>query len=256
MNILNNMKGNHQWDQIAIGDEWFECDAGWDEQMGHVYGLFAGSSEVFRKYNEVKFTSSTWHTTQTIDRVIAERTLGDINSDGVRDETDAEMLWTYIRMPENIRRNMDRVDRTAADVNFDETIDVTDAVLLDHMVNGTAIDVDNIPTDGFAPGFRIAFLNGKDYDNIQYLYTDREGYIRLPNDLFEAPKGKKISYDVGMANQKVRITTPLQVVNVKWIDENEPDYSEPESSSRILESPMSSLDVIWEPSVDTSVSGL
>ena len=61
-------------------------------------------------------------------------------------------------------------------------------------------------------------------------YTERGGYITLPDGLFNAPEGKKLSYDAGMVGQRVRITDPCTVVKVKWIDADTPDYSEPESS--------------------------
>lgn len=70
----------------------------------------------------------------------------------------------------------------------------------------------------------MAFLDGQDYDNIKYVYTERGGYITLPDDLFEAPEGKKVSYDAGRVGQRVRITTPLTVVRTKWIDKDTVEY--------------------------------
>lgn len=229
-NEPGNILAQHFWNGTKIGDEWFFNDDGWDAQNNShdfnnylkSYTSFAtGWSHTFQEsYDSFHFYSES----RSEKNVTAERCYGDIDGNDKRDAADAEILWDYIKGTST------EIDKKAADINFDDKVDVTDAVLLDRMVNGTALDKDNIPTDGFAPGVQIAVLNGEDYDNIQYLWTERGGYITLPKLDLEAPEGKKLSYDVGMVGQKVRITTPYQVVHVKWIDENTPDYSEPDST--------------------------
>lgn len=223
--------GVHFWNATKIGNEWFESDDGWSAQgNNHSYGwlLLSATAIMTDDHHEFQVSYDTYHLdveTEKYEPIIANRIVGDINGDDDRDQKDVDMLWAYIKN-ESLS-----IPTKPADINFDKKIDVKDAVLLENFVNGKAIDLNNVPSDGFAPSVHIAFLNGTDYDNIKYLYTDREGYITLPDDLFEAPAGKKISYDVGRAGEKVRLTDPLTVVRVKWVDENEPDHSEPESSS-------------------------
>lgn len=222
--------GVHFWNGTKIGDEWFENDDGWSAQNNkHNYSWFLMSSsgiatnydhEFQMSYDSLHFYSDS----KSTEHEIAERLAGDIDGNDKRDKADSSTLWLYLK------GDISSIDEKAADINFDGEIDVTDAVLLEQFVNGTAIDKDNIPTDGLAPSVHVAFLNGKDYDDIQYVWTERGGYITLPELDFEAPEGKKLSYDIGMVGQKVRITQPLTVVNVKWIDADTPDYSEPESS--------------------------
>lgn len=238
--------GTHGWDEIKIGDEWFEFDAGWDEQSGHNYKWFGLSSEAAydmnRTSHKIGSTSSTWHYLKETARVEAQRIIGDLNGDKIRDSKDDYILSHYLEGDEP------DIDVVAADINFDGTIDITDCVLLKNFVFGQAVDPDNLPKDGLAPGFKVAFIDGENYENIQYAYTDRDGYIVLPDDTFEAPEGKKLSYDIGMVGQKVKIHDPYMIVRTKWIDASEPDYSEPDSSS----SEMSSIPVSSTP--DSSIS--
>lgn len=234
--------GIHFWNGTKIGNEWFVTDDGWDAQNSqrslgsialdnsHRYGWFLNSYSVFSDgvfFHNFFMSYDSFHfypESRSYENVTAERYYGDIDGNDKRDTDDVEILWDYVK------GNTFGINFKDADMNFDGDVDVTDAVLLDRMVNGTALDKENIPTDGLAPGVQVAFLNGDDYDNIQYLWTERGGYITLPKLDLEAPEGKKLSYDVGMVGQRVRLTTPYQVIHVKWIDENTPDYSEPDST--------------------------
>lgn len=215
--------GVHFWNATKLGDEWFYSDDGWSAQTYHNYGWFLMSYD--------KFNTSEFHTmmdsydsfhfypeSKNTEKITADRYYGDQDGDDDRDQDDVDILWDFIKDKPAM------TSKKRADMNFDGKIDVTDAVLLDRIVNGKALDVDNIPIDGLAPGICVAFINGDDYDNIKYLWTERGGYITLPYDLFEAPEGKKVTYDVGRAGQKVRLTTPVTVVTAKWIDKNAPDY--------------------------------
>lgn len=221
--------GSHAWNEIRIGDEWFEGDAGWDEQYSHTYGWFALSSDnVYNKgpsIHTVESTDESWHDTNHIPRIIAERCIGDIDGDDKREDNDAAALWAYLK------GETDVINRTAADINFDGVIDVTDGVLLENFLHGKAVDPDNFPTDGLAAGYKVAFVNGKDYDNIQYAFTDRNGDIILPELDIKAPDGKKLSYDIGKVGQKVHISNPYTVINIQWIDKDEPDHSSSGDSS-------------------------
>lgn len=234
--------GVHYWNTTKIGDEWFENDDGWEAQGGHGYFWFMKSSEACRRSGvdhifQLSFDSfHLYPDSGSTEQTIAQRTLGDIDGNEQREKNDVAMLWDYVK------GNSDSINEKAADLNFDGVVDVTDAVLLDHFLNGKALDPDNIPIDALAPTNQVAFLNGEDYDDIRYAYTDREGYIELPELDFEAPEGKVLSYDLGEVGKKVRVTTPMKVIKVKWIDEpaeessvpesSEPDSSTPDSSSK------------------------
>lgn len=218
---------SHEWNNTRIGDEWFESDDGWNAQNNnHSFSWFGMSSQkiyerdnVYHKFNSVCDPSFRFLLQEPYtEHMIGTRTIGDIDGDADRDNDDVALLWNYIEGKSK------SIYQKGADVNFDGKIDVTDAVLLDDFVNSKAVDPNNVPCDGFAPNVKVAFLNGRNYDDIKYLYTDREGYITLPDDLFYAPAGAKISYDIGRAGQKVRITDPLTVVKVKWVDKNAPEY--------------------------------
>lgn len=234
---------SHYWNNTKIGDEWFESDDGWNAQnYNHSYGWFGLStariSERDPKCHSCSGTYDSFHAYNALDLKtapkIAERTIGDIDKDGDRDNDDAKLLWAYLK------GESDSIYEKGADINFDGNIDITDAVLLENFVNSKVFEHSVVVNDGNAQQNKIAFVNGTDYDNIKYLYTDREGYIQLPADLFEAPEGKKLSYDVGKVGQTVRITNPLTVVQTKWIDASEPDYSEPDSSTPDSSTPDSS----------------
>lgn len=137
--------------------------------------------------------------TAKTERVEAKRTLGDIDGDGEIDQTDVDLLWAYVK------DESDSIPSKPSDINFDTVTDVTDALLLDQFVNGKALDVDNVPIDGMSPGFKVYFVDDDNYDDIHSAYTDRDGYITLPTDLFEAPKGKKLVYDIGRPGEKVKV---------------------------------------------------
>lgn len=214
---------DHCFNATQIGDEWFENDDGWNAQNNnHGFSWFGLSTERITNAdpNCHVFIKGYEHAIggKECEHIIAPRTIGDTNGDTKRDKADASLLWEYIK------GETDTIYEDGADVNFDGTIDVTDAVLLDQFVSSKAVDLDNVAKLGYAPTVKVAFLNGTDYDNIKYLFTDNEGYIILPTDLFEAPEGMKLSYDIGRAGEKVRITQPLKVVQTKWVDPNAPEY--------------------------------
>lgn len=227
--------GCHFWNSTRIGDEWFESDDGWDAQRSHNYDMFLLSSAKMKEKNpsfhNYMYAYDSYHIYPyekgVVERVEGNRVLGDVDGNTFRNDIDSNKLWAYLK------GEAVTIDEKAADLNFDGSIDVTDAVLLENFANGVAIDVDNIPIDGLAPTVKVAFMNDKNYDDIKYLYTDREGYIVLPDDLFEAPEGKKLSYDIGKAGEKVRITVPYTVVQTKWINADEPESSSVDESSVI-----------------------
>lgn len=214
----------HAWNNTKIGDEWFESDDGWDAQNNnHGFGWFGlSSSMMYERDNLYHYCRSAKDSFDSLysnaTYAAGERTIGDTNGDNERNKDDAALLWSYIK------GETDTISEKGADVNFDGTIDVTDAVLLENFVSCKALDLSEIPEDGFAPSVKAAFIDGEDYDNIQYVWTDREGYIRLPAVCFNAPEGKKLSYDIGRIKQTVRITDPLTVVHAQWIDSSTPDY--------------------------------
>lgn len=218
---------SHDWNNTKIGGEWFESDDGWDAQNNnHSYSWFGQSSQRIcdrdSKFHAVQVVSNPGFTytlqNNYTEHMIGMRTIGDVDSDTDRDKDDAALLWAYIK-GETVS-----IDPKGADLNFDGNIDVTDAVLLEQFVSSKALDIDNVPTDGFAPTVKVAFICEKNYDDIRYLWTDREGYITLPDDVFEAPEGMKLRYDIGRVGKKVRITDPLTVVHVSIVDKNTPDY--------------------------------
>lgn len=224
---------NHCWNSTRIGSEWFECDDGWDAQNNaHNFSWFGQSTTRLAERHAVAYdyigAYDSFHMVMNYkymtERVPAERTLGDIDGNNDRNNTDAQLLWSYLK------GETDEIIAQAADINFDGEIDVTDGVLLENLVNGQAIDPDNIPDDGLAPRVKIAFVNGDDFDDIKYDYTDREGYITLPDKMFTAPKGKILSYDIGSVGDVFRITTPLTVIHTVWIDDPNPESSDPDSS--------------------------
>lgn len=222
-----NAINNHFWNSTKIGDEWFESDDGWDAQAsnhGNNWYMLSSSRIKGMTYGEQHnyfFAFDDFHTYPNreyfTEREVAERTLGDLNSDDIRDQTDVDLLWGFLKTGERT------YSKKRGDINFDGSVDVTDAVLLDNFVNGKAIDTFDEFYDGYAPRVKVAFINGDDYDHIEYRYTDRNGYIALP-ELFEAPEGKKLRYDRGIVGLKVRVTDPLTVIHAEWIDKDDPGY--------------------------------
>lgn len=209
----------HAWNEFKIGDEWFEADAGWDAQSGHGYGWFALSTEKILKNDSVYHfcrIASSWHRrSDGLSHLNAGRTLGDINGDNDRDKDDASLLWAYIKGESKT------IDKKAGDMNFDGKVDVSDAVLLDHMVNAKAVNPYKVPDDGLAPGFKVFYLNGEDYKNITYAFTDRDGYITLPEQSFKGPEGKVMRYDIGKVGERVKIHGPCTVIRTQWVDPSE-----------------------------------
>lgn len=212
---------NHYWNSTKIGDEWFESDDAWDlRNNAYSYSWFGQSGSGMTKRDPKGHTCSgaydSFHdvaSEKKSDSEPAQRTLGDINGDDIRDTNDLKLLWDYVK------GDLKTIDDKTADINFDGRVNLTDAVVLNDLVCGKAVDKSVFKNGGSASGVKIAFVNGADYDNIKYAYTDVNGYIVLPEDLFTAPEGKKLSYDVGEAGQKVRLTTPLTIVKTKWVDD-------------------------------------
>lgn len=207
----------HAWTCTQIGGEWYQTDAGWDEQMGCTYTWSFLSAEAMAKkdpsHHVAQYVTSIHRSNYGNSTEPPEfgRTIGDVNGDNMRGYADVELMWSYIRGEDA------ELDEKLADIDRDGKVDITDAVLVDRFVKGKSIDRSLLGDDRMAPGFWVALVNGNDYDDIVYMMTEADGSFVLPDNVFEHTQGRTLlGWDIGDIGGSVRITKPYTVISAVW----------------------------------------
>lgn len=215
----------HAWTCTQIGDEWFQTDAGWDEQSGcrFTWSFLSDKTMAIKDpaHHIAQYVTSIHRSTYATSTEPPNfgKTIGDVNDDNIRGYADADLMWSYIR-GEDVS-----IDEENADVDRDGKIDITDVILTDRFVRGKSIDRTLLKDDRMAPGYYVALINDDDYNEIVYLTTEPDGTFTLPDNIFENTEGKRlIGWDMGDIGDSIRFTRPYPVIRAVWETIPEDEY--------------------------------
>ena len=137
--------GNHAWNVIKIGGEWFHVDACWDDPEHAANAVWflkddarmrqeTGNHAMWRLIPRYSYSSMPASAYNLTTAPVCNAKIGDVNNSGAVNQTDATRLQRYLA--HYTTNSVPAAYLHRADMNFDGAVDLKDLVKLAQIING------------------------------------------------------------------------------------------------------------------------